>query len=109
MPPVGVAGWSKEYRLEREWLMDVVVAFGAALGLHRPVYMGSSVGGHWRPTSPLPARALPPAASRALAEDIKGTTFTEMDGLGHVPMSEDPDRFLGYIRPVLAGIRERLG
>ena len=25
-----------------------------------------------------------------------------MEGMGHVPMSEDPDRFLAYLRPVLA-------
>jgi pimeloyl-ACP methyl ester carboxylesterase len=45
----------------------------------------------------------------ALADDIKGATFQEMVGLGHFPMSEDPERFLAYVRPVLAGIRERLG
>ena len=27
-----------------------------------------------------------------------------MPGLGHFPMSEDPARFLGYLRPVLARI-----
>jgi hypothetical protein len=27
-----------------------------------------------------------------------------MDGLGHFPMSEDPERFLGYLRPVLGEI-----
>ena len=53
--------------------------------------------------------ATPPAASRALADDIKGATFVEMEGLGHFPMSEDPERFLGYLRPVLDGIRQRLG
>jgi hypothetical protein len=30
-----------------------------------------------------------------------------MEGLGHFPMSEDPARFLGYLRPVLASILER--
>lgn len=210
VPPVGVAWWSREYRLEREWLMDTVVAFCQALGLHRPVYMGSSIGGHlaadlarYRPEhfravigleashatpggyvdwlhhpmisndskasvmagvmSPHAPEAYrretsfvysqgwpaafkgdiyyycvdhdltdeahridtslcevhlltgsydygtPPSASKALADDIKGATFAEMEGLGHFPMSEDPERFLGYVRPVLAGIRERLG
>jgi hypothetical protein len=27
-----------------------------------------------------------------------------MEGLGHFPMSEDPARFLGYLRPVLERI-----
>ncbi len=27
-----------------------------------------------------------------------------MKGLGHFPMSEDPERFYGYIEPVLAEI-----
>jgi hypothetical protein len=30
-----------------------------------------------------------------------------MEGLGHFPMSEDPARFLGYLRPVLARIAQR--
>ena len=30
-----------------------------------------------------------------------------MEGLGHFPMSEDPARFLGYLRPVLASILKR--
>jgi pimeloyl-ACP methyl ester carboxylesterase len=210
LPPEGLAWWAREYRLEREWLMDTVVAFSEALGLVRPVYMGSSIGGHlaadlarYRPEhfravigleaghatpggyvdwlhhpavsndskasvmagvmSPQAPEAYrretsfvysqgwprafkgdiyyycvdhdltdeahnidtticevhllngsydygtPPAAGRALADDIKGASFQEMEGLGHFPMSEDPQRFLGYIRPVLTGIRERLG
>ena len=210
VPPVGVAWWAREYRLERDWLLDAVVGFSAALGLDRPVYMGSSIGGHlavdlaryraehfravigleaahaspggytdWlhhpaisndskasvmagvmSPEAPEAYRretsfvysqgwpaafkgdiyyycvdhdltdeacnidttecevhlltgsydyATPPAAGRALADDIKGATFAEMHGLGHFPMSEDPERFLGYIRPVLAGIRMRVG
>ena len=210
LPPDGVRWWAEEYRLEREWLMDAVVALSQALGLDRPVYMGSSIGGHlavdlaryrpehfravigleashatpggyvdWlhhpavsndskaalmagimSPEAPEAYRretsfvysqgwprafkgdiyyycvdhdltdeahnidtticevhvlngsydyATPPAAGQALADDIKGATFEEMVGLGHFPMSEDPERFLGYIRPVLAGIRARLG
>jgi hypothetical protein len=30
-----------------------------------------------------------------------------MQGLGHFPMSEDPGRFLTYLRPVLARIAQR--
>jgi hypothetical protein len=29
-----------------------------------------------------------------------------MEGLGHFPMSEDPARFLAYLRPVLARIAQ---
>jgi pimeloyl-ACP methyl ester carboxylesterase len=45
-----------------------------------------------------------PELARATAERIPGARFTEMRGLGHFPMAEDPDAFLGYLRPVLAQI-----
>ena len=210
LPPTSEVWWDREYRLERDWLMDVVVAFCDALELDRPIYMGSSIGGHlavdlaryraehfravvgleaahaspggyrdwlWHPqisndskaalmmgimspSAPEPYRretafvysqgwpqafkgdiyyycvdhdltgeahnidtsvcevhlltgsydyATPPATGQALANDIVGSTFQEMHGLGHFPMCEDPDAFLAYVRPVLAGIRERLG
>jgi pimeloyl-ACP methyl ester carboxylesterase len=32
---------------------------------------------------------------------VAGSTFTVMEGLGHFPMSEDPERFLEYLLPVL--------
>ena len=48
--------------------------------------------------------ATPPALSAAVAAQIKGATFQTMKGLGHFPMSEDPERFRGYIEPVLAKI-----
>ena len=37
-------------------------------------------------------------------EQIKGATYQTMKGLGHFPMSEDPERFYGYIEPVLGEI-----
>jgi len=43
-----------------------------------------------------------PELARATAERIPGARFTEMAGLGHFPMAEDPEAFLGYLRPVLA-------
>lgn len=210
LPPTNVVWWDHEYRLEREWLMDAVVAICEALELDRPIYMGSSIGGHlavdlarYRPehfravvgleashatpggytdwlyhpaisndskaalmmglmsaTAPEPYRretafvysqgwpqafkgdiyyycvdhdltdearnidtsacevhlltgsydyATPPAASKALADDIPGATFEEMFGLGHFPMCEDPEAFLRYVRPVLTDLRRRLG
>ena len=40
---------------------------------------------------------------------VKGAHYQTMQGLGHFPMSEDPERFLTYIRPILAKVRESLG
>lgn len=205
VPPTGRAWWAQEYRLTREFLMSVPVTLAGALGLDRPVFMGSSIGGlaavdlafyhperfravvaleaalkvpiddlgildwffHPRisnmykasamigltsPTAPEALRqetglvyamgapasfagdlwfylvdhdlrglaheidtgrcqvhilngeydyATPPALGEQLAGEIKGATYQTMHGLGHFPMSEDPDRFLSYVRPVL--------
>ena len=38
---------------------------------------------------------------RAAHLAIQGSTFTEMRNVGHFPMSENPDAFLEYLRPVL--------
>src|SRR3954471_10008289 len=43
-----------------------------------------------------------PELARATAARIPGATFTEMRGLGHFPMAEDPRAFLAYLHPVLA-------
>src|SRR6185295_14503484 len=48
-----------------------------------------------------------PADTRELARRIKGAEATIMEGLGHFPMSEDPARFLEYLRPVRARILKR--
>lgn len=48
----------------------------------------------------------PVEAGRAAHEAIVGSTFTVMNGLGHFPMSEDPERFLAYLLPVLRTVRE---
>jgi pimeloyl-ACP methyl ester carboxylesterase len=47
-----------------------------------------------------------PADVRALAEQIPGAHFQEMKGVGHFPMSENPEAFKRYILPVLAEIAE---
>ena len=47
-----------------------------------------------------------PELARATAERIPGATFTEMRGLGHFPMAEDPQTFLGYLRPLLGRIAD---
>ena len=39
-----------------------------------------------------------------LVQRIKGSEATIMKGLGHFPMSEDPENFLSYLRPVLERI-----
>jgi pimeloyl-ACP methyl ester carboxylesterase len=46
LPPEGKAWWAEEYRLTKRFLMQVPVALSRALGLERPVYLGSSIGGH---------------------------------------------------------------
>jgi pimeloyl-ACP methyl ester carboxylesterase len=45
-------------------------------------------------------------AGREAHEAIVGSTWTPMPGLGHFPMSEDPEKFLPYLLPVLEQIRE---
>jgi pimeloyl-ACP methyl ester carboxylesterase len=45
-----------------------------------------------------------PALTAELAELIKPRHFQVMRGLGHFPMSEDPQLFLGYLRPILERI-----
>lgn len=48
-----------------------------------------------------------PDDTRDLEHRIAGSKVTIMDGMGHFPMSEDPERFLDYLVPVLAEISER--
>jgi pimeloyl-ACP methyl ester carboxylesterase len=48
-----------------------------------------------------------PQITRELAARIKGAEAIIMEGLGHFPMSEDPARFLSYLRPVLVDILKR--
>ena len=42
-----------------------------------------------------------PRDTEAVVARVKGAKFTVMKGLGHFPMSENPEVFLGYLRPVL--------
>ncbi len=46
LPPVGPLWWAEEYKLTREFFMQVPIALADALELSRPVFMGSSIGGH---------------------------------------------------------------
>jgi pimeloyl-ACP methyl ester carboxylesterase len=207
LPPEELEWWKVEYRLTRDFLEKVPVTLARELGLERPVYMGSSIGGHlavdlardhpdlfravigleaaistpggytdvWNhprtsnafkasvmfglmaPTSPERYRretswvysqgappvfkgdlyyysvdhdlsetaeqidtsrvsvylltgeydwASTPEMSKELARRIPGSSYRTMAGLGHFPMSEDPDRFLEFIAPVLEEIRK---
>jgi len=47
-----------------------------------------------------------PQDTEFLAGRIAGSHWQIMEGMGHFPMSEDPDRFLAYLRPVLAQAAE---
>ena len=42
---------------------------------------------------------------RAAHEAIAGSTWAEMKGMGHFPMSENPVRFMEYLRPILTQVR----
>jgi pimeloyl-ACP methyl ester carboxylesterase len=42
--------------------------------------------------------------ARACQKEIKGSTLTEMMGMGHFPMSEDPVEFVKYLMPILEKI-----
>jgi pimeloyl-ACP methyl ester carboxylesterase len=46
-----------------------------------------------------------PRDTEGVVARVKGAKFTVMKGLGHFPMSENPQAFLGYLRPVLEEIR----
>jgi pimeloyl-ACP methyl ester carboxylesterase len=46
LPPEGKAWWTEEYRLTKDFLMKVPVTLAQELGLERPAFMGSSIGGH---------------------------------------------------------------
>ena len=48
-----------------------------------------------------------PKDTEAAAARIKGAKVTIMKGLGHFPMSENPQVFLDYLRPVLDEIRAK--
>ncbi|MEM1197668.1 MAG: alpha/beta hydrolase [Pseudomonadota bacterium] len=50
-----------------------------------------------------------PEMSQRTAEAIDGAQLQIMEGLGHFPMSEDPDAFKGYLMPVLEDIRQNIG
>jgi pimeloyl-ACP methyl ester carboxylesterase len=45
-----------------------------------------------------------PRDTQAVADRVRGAKLTIMKGLGHFPMSENPEAFLGYLRPVLREI-----
>jgi pimeloyl-ACP methyl ester carboxylesterase len=46
LPPESVEWWKQEYRLTQSFFMDFHVALIRALSLPKPVYIGSSMGGH---------------------------------------------------------------
>ena len=46
-----------------------------------------------------------PEMSRLTAEKIPGAQFQMMKGLGHFPMTENPEAFLEYLKPALAQLR----
>jgi len=45
LPPESIEWWKMEYKLTRNYFMDVIVEFSRALELDRPVYLGDATGG----------------------------------------------------------------
>jgi pimeloyl-ACP methyl ester carboxylesterase len=57
-------------------------------------------------TSGVYAAGWPPAfLGRAAHAAIPGSTWTAMAGVGHFPMSENPEAFIGHQLPILDSIR----
>lgn len=48
-----------------------------------------------------------PAMTQALAELVNAQHFEVMEKMGHFPMSENPELFLRYLKPVLDAIAQR--
>lgn len=46
LPPHGVEWWKQEYNMTKKFMMAFPNTFSDELGLARPVYLGSSMGGH---------------------------------------------------------------
>ena len=46
LPPEGEAWWREPYKLTKDFLMSVPLGLAQALELAKPLYMGSSIGGH---------------------------------------------------------------
>jgi pimeloyl-ACP methyl ester carboxylesterase len=49
LPPEAVEWWNREYRLTKTFFIDFHLALKRALGLEKPVFIGSSMGGHLAP------------------------------------------------------------
>ncbi len=47
--------------------------------------------------------------AQQLVDEIPGAKCVNMTGVGHFPMSEDPQKFFEHLKPVLAEIRDRTG
>jgi pimeloyl-ACP methyl ester carboxylesterase len=46
VPPTGIEWWRSEYKLTKDFLLKFVTTLARELNLERPIYMGSSIGGH---------------------------------------------------------------
>jgi pimeloyl-ACP methyl ester carboxylesterase len=90
--------------------------YHADLGFYSDEYDGSREGPHID-TGRTPVYLLTgeydysatPASTQRLAAAIPGSQFVLMRGLGHFPMTENPDAFRAYLLPVLTSLRSRFG
>ncbi|MEM7080976.1 MAG: alpha/beta hydrolase [Pseudomonadota bacterium] len=49
-----------------------------------------------------------PEMTAELAQQVKAQHFEVMKGVGHFPMSENPEQFLAYLQPVLALVEQQV-
>lgn len=94
LPPTSTRWWEEEYRLTKSFLMSVPLALCTALGLERPIYMGSSIGGHLA----LDLALHHPAAFRAVV-GLEAGLFTPggyMDILNHPRVSNQFKAYMMY-------------
>lgn len=78
LPPEAVDWWAREYRLTRKFFVEFHLAFSRALGLDRPVIIGSSMGGSIATDLALEAPDQYRAAI-ALEEGLRSVKATEAD------------------------------
>lgn len=101
-PPVG---WhNEEYQLTSLDYTMMILEVARALELDRPIVKGCSIGGRIVLHLAL-EYSYTPEETLEVARSIPGSEVTIMEGLGHFPMSEDPQKFIQYLSPVLQKIR----
>lgn len=95
---VYAAGWPPAFLGDLHYYIDEFDLRGAARGIDTTQVGVHILSGEYDYSGRM-------ELGREAHETIAGSTFTEMPGVGHFPMSENPDRFIEHLLPVLARIR----